>query len=202
MAPGSPADQRRSRPQGRETRARLLQAGLEVLAERGYHATRVDDVVRAAEVSHGTFYLYFASKEELFAALARDTASEVGALVAGLGPVDDGEAGRDELRRWLQDFLDAYRRHGPVIRVWMENQARGRDLRKLANETFADVIGSLERRMRAEGGPGGAPVRAVALLAMVERFAYFVVSRRLEVDDDRLLDTLTLVVQRGFFSEA
>ncbi len=38
-----------------------------------------------------------------------------------------------------------------------------------------------------------------ALMAMLERFSYGVASRRFEADDDVVLDTLTLVVHRGFF---
>ncbi len=49
---------------------RLLDAGMRVFAERGYHAARVDDIVRAARTSHGTFYLYFANKEDLLCTLA------------------------------------------------------------------------------------------------------------------------------------
>ena len=45
-----------------------------MFARRGYHAARVDDVVRAARTSHGTFYLYFANKEDLLRALAVDCA--------------------------------------------------------------------------------------------------------------------------------
>ncbi|MEZ5136555.1 MAG: helix-turn-helix domain-containing protein [Acidimicrobiales bacterium] len=66
----APTDGRELRRQGRKTMAKLLEAGMTVLAERGYHAARVDDVVRTADVSHGTFYLYFSNKEELFQALA------------------------------------------------------------------------------------------------------------------------------------
>ena len=51
---------------------KLFDAGMRVFAERGYHAARVDDIVRAARTSHGTFYLYFANKEEIFAAVGRD----------------------------------------------------------------------------------------------------------------------------------
>ncbi|HEY1740702.1 MAG TPA: helix-turn-helix domain-containing protein, partial [Acidimicrobiia bacterium] len=68
--PPDPGNARDRRAQGSETRLRLLDAGLAVFAERGYHAARVDDIVRAAETSHGTFYLYFANKEELLRDLA------------------------------------------------------------------------------------------------------------------------------------
>ncbi len=49
----------------------LLAAALHVFAERGYAATRLDEVARRAGVTKGTLYLYFANKEELFKAVVR-----------------------------------------------------------------------------------------------------------------------------------
>ncbi len=60
-----PVQGRELRAQGRKTMSRLLDAGMRVFAERGVHAARVDDIVRAARTSHGTFYLYFPNKEAL-----------------------------------------------------------------------------------------------------------------------------------------
>lgn len=65
---------RELRARGRKTRRRLLDAGIDVFARRGFHAARVDDIVKAAKTSHGTFYLYFSNKEDLFAALVADVA--------------------------------------------------------------------------------------------------------------------------------
>jgi AcrR family transcriptional regulator len=53
-------------------RTRLLEAAEQLLAERGYHATSVDHVVRAAGLSKGAFYWNFDSKEELFLALLEE----------------------------------------------------------------------------------------------------------------------------------
>lgn len=50
----------------------LLAAALTLFVERGYAATRLDDVAARAGVSKGTLYLYFASKEELFRAVVRE----------------------------------------------------------------------------------------------------------------------------------
>jgi AcrR family transcriptional regulator len=52
--------------------AELTSAALELFVERGYAATRLDDVARRAGVSKGTLYLYFESKEELFKAVVRE----------------------------------------------------------------------------------------------------------------------------------
>jgi AcrR family transcriptional regulator len=56
----------------------ITAAALESFVERGYAATRLDDVAARAGISKGTLYLYFANKEELFKAVVRE------ALVARL----------------------------------------------------------------------------------------------------------------------
>jgi AcrR family transcriptional regulator len=50
----------------------LLDAALDLFVERGYAATRLDDVAARAGVSKGTLYLYYANKEELFKAVIRE----------------------------------------------------------------------------------------------------------------------------------
>jgi TetR/AcrR family transcriptional regulator len=53
----------------------LLAAALDLFVEKGYAATRVEEVARRAGVSKGTLFLYFASKEELFKAVVRENIS-------------------------------------------------------------------------------------------------------------------------------
>ena len=50
----------------------LAAAALELFVERGFSATRLDDVAKRAGVSKGTLYLYFDSKEDLFKAVIRE----------------------------------------------------------------------------------------------------------------------------------
>jgi len=49
-----------------QRRAQILAAALEVFAGQGYHGAAVSDLVKAAGVARGTFYLYFDSKEAVF----------------------------------------------------------------------------------------------------------------------------------------
>lgn len=51
--------------------AELLEAALQEFVEKGYAATRLEDVAARAGVSKGTLYLYFANKQELFEAVVR-----------------------------------------------------------------------------------------------------------------------------------
>lgn len=63
--------------QGRETRSALLSSARRVFEERGYHGTRIADITSAADVSVGTFYSYFNTKEELFRVLLIELEAEV-----------------------------------------------------------------------------------------------------------------------------
>src|SRR5881409_2230198 len=51
----------------------IISAALEVFADRGFAATKLEDVARRAGVTKGTIYLYFENKEALFKALIRQT---------------------------------------------------------------------------------------------------------------------------------
>ncbi len=85
--------------------------------ERGFGGVRVDDVVKRAGISHGTFYLYFANKEDLFKALLRDALHDM-EIVAGDFPVVTSDAtGLTVLRQWVRKFFQAYAAHATVIRI-------------------------------------------------------------------------------------
>src|SRR5215471_18782230 len=116
---GAPAQERELRAQGRKTMHRLLEAGRAVFEKQGLHNARVDDIVKAAKTSHGTFYLYFANKEDLLRALATECAQEIDALADRLGPVTPDAEGVAELRSFVQQFFGIYKRYGPVLRAWM-----------------------------------------------------------------------------------
>ena len=53
----------------------LLAAALDLFVEKGFAATRAEEVAKRAGVSKGTLFLYFSSKEELFKAVVRDSVS-------------------------------------------------------------------------------------------------------------------------------
>ncbi|MFZ6758689.1 TetR/AcrR family transcriptional regulator [Undibacterium sp. Ji50W] len=77
----------------------LLAAALDLFVERGFAATRLDDVARTAGVSKGTLYLYFSSKEELFKAVVRES------IVPLIGAAEDAigqfNGSSDELFRLI-----------------------------------------------------------------------------------------------------
>jgi AcrR family transcriptional regulator len=77
----------------------LLAAALDLFVERGFAATRLDDVAARAGVSKGTLYLYFTNKEELFKAVVRENVVPV--LGEAEGIVESYEGSTIDLFREL-----------------------------------------------------------------------------------------------------
>lgn len=69
----SSADTVRWRRRKEARPAEILEAALAVFAERGYAATRMEDIAARAGVTKGTIYLYFPSKDEVFRSLVQES---------------------------------------------------------------------------------------------------------------------------------
>ncbi|MET0903939.1 MAG: TetR/AcrR family transcriptional regulator, partial [Acidimicrobiales bacterium] len=127
------------RPRGRHTRQLLLDAGTAVLPARGYHDARVDDIVAAAGVSHGSFYRYFENKDDFFRVLAEEASTRMVEHLEAF-PFDAPEP---ELRRWLQEWFATYESNGGVISTWQEMQTAGEDLVSFGREVAATILARL-----------------------------------------------------------
>ncbi|HUO49625.1 MAG TPA: TetR/AcrR family transcriptional regulator, partial [Acidimicrobiales bacterium] len=197
---GEPASKRALRSQGRKTMRKLLDAAMVVFAKRGYHAARVDDIVKVARTSHGTFYLYFSNKEDLLYALVTEAGEVVASLDAGLGPVGPGDDGWRELRAWMEEFSAAWRRYAPVLRAWTDLVMSDAVLTEQGQAATGGVAGTLARRIEEAGPVKGIEPHAAAeaVIAMVDRFHYL---REFagEPIDSSAIDTLTTMVHRALF---
>ena len=198
---GKPAQGRQLRAAGRRNVSKLLDAALGVFAERGFHATRVDDICDRAEVSHGTFYLYFASKDDLFASLVDEVVLEMRDLAGTLPPVESGAAGREALRDWLADFHTLYEHYFPVIGAWNEANASDPALARLGARVLRSFIDRLVERVEENDPvPVAEPaIGALAMVSMIERSITFALGGLVPVDRDDLLDHLAGILHVGLF---
>jgi len=194
------APRRELRARGQRTMQRLLDAGVEVFAARGYHAARVDDIVKVAQTSHGTFYLYFANKEELFRALAENVATEMRTLADALPPITPDAAGTKALRTWLGSFADLYGHYGPVVRAWTEAETGASEFGRLGTDVLTEFTRVLIDRVRTAAPADLDPVvTSIALVAMIERCNYYVLSDQVEITREAMIDTLAAVTRSALF---
>jgi AcrR family transcriptional regulator len=205
-AVGVPASKRSLRNQGRKTMRKLLDAAMEAIDERGYHSTRVKDVVDIANTSHGTFYLYFSNKEDLIRALTIEATSEssslLGAAVTEAGSALDVESW-DNLRQWIGDYSALWTRYAPLFRSWTDLASIDEGIGDQNRRMVAAHIDAMASRI-ASAGPQGdldPEVAGMAVIAMLDRFHFMREFMGKEIDS-AALDTLTTMVHRALFPAA
>jgi len=209
MGGGIPAQGRELGTQGRQTVRRLLEAGLIEFDEKGFNTVRVDDVVRRAKTSHGTFYLYFANKDDLFRTLLLDALHDMELITDDFPIVTSNEAGRAALRRWIESFTDTYAAHGTVIRVLSQADVVGEEvygdgLRMLFRLSEAIAQGMTAARKRSEppgsGAEDHAELTALACLMMLERVNYLI-SADVRLPREEMIDRLSAIIYAAFHAQ-
>jgi len=192
-APAALVDGRSHGPRGQRTRRQLLDAGASVLPVRGYHDTRVDDIVAAAQVSHGTFYRYFDNVDDFFKALGAEAGTQMIDLVDQL-TIDAPPA---ELRAWLDKWFTAYEANGGVFSTWQEMRA-GPELVQFSQDVGAAVFTRLERQL-ASRSFGNPQIDASTFLALIERGPYNVLTLDFTAREETI-DAMVTVIRRGYLA--
>jgi AcrR family transcriptional regulator len=200
-----PAASPRSR-KGAETRARLLEGAKAVFEEMGFLEARITDIAERAGLSHGSYYHYFDSKEQIF----REVAEAQEALLTAR---DDGDEGQDEggpggapgseseyerIRRANRRYLERYRDNAKIMGVIEEvsrYDSQVNDARIRRQRHFAERAERSIRRLQEAGAADPAvdpELTAVALGSMVGRFSeLWLVEGWAKFDFDKAVDGLT-----------
>lgn len=141
----------------------LLDAAADVFIERGYAATTVAAITARAGVSRATLYVYFASKDEIFYALATRVRDEF--LAAQEPDLTDSDP-REMLRATIESFAEAVLHAGPLLRLIDERGTVDPRIGELAAEISERPIRRFTRYLDREHRAGtitpAAPVRVVA----------------------------------------
>jgi AcrR family transcriptional regulator len=201
---GLPASKRILRSQGRRTMRRLLDAAMIAFDQRGYHDTRVNDVVKIAKTSHGTFYLYFSNKEDVLRALFTEASNDARDLaeVLSRSPVAGGTPQWADVREWVSTYSDLWCRYGALFRAWTDLARIDPELSEMLRQTFALMADALATHIGSATSSRDLDpqVAAMAVLSMLDRFHAMREFARLPIDDDAL-DTLATMVFRALFDE-
>jgi len=189
-------------PKSKRRHGELLEAARSTLIRLGYFETHVADIVRAAGVSHGTFYTYFDSKSEvmrvLVSALADDFFEASTAEVARQAtPLLTLEAG-------IRQFMHTYRDRVPMIRILDQAASAGGEF---ADECLR-IRARFSARLRAiieahplthpDGRPASSELAAYALGGMVDDFARGCYLLGHVVDEDAAVSTIALIWASAF----
>lgn len=171
-----PPDSPRS-SKGVRTRERLVEAAKEIFEEHGFLDARITDISARAGQSHGSFYYYFDSKEEIFREVAASVDERLFAPMDEVIMAQSGLTVHQRIREAMRRHFESYRQEARIMgliehvsRYDPEVNALRLTRHQRHNERVAETIRQLQRRKLAD--PKLDPVvTAAAFGALSHRFA-------------------------------
>ncbi len=137
----------------RRTRERILEAAVSVFSRKGYHDTRVDEIVEESRTSKGAVYFHFPSKEQIFLALVDEFASLLQQkLVSTITEKGDGVLGVDAALRVGLETFAKYRSLAKIFLVQAVGLGSAFEEKRLQIlDRFAAVIQQYLEKAVADG---------------------------------------------------
>lgn len=183
---------------GRRTRDTLISAAREVFERQGFAATRMSDIAAAAQVSHGTVYTYFDTKEDVLEATMQQLIEQ---LVQSIRAADltDPVA---RIANANANYLNAFTENAPLLRVVEEVSVTDQRFAAILDDLRSTHVQRVAAQIRRQQRDGTAhadvdpKTTAAALCAMVEGFSRHWTDLG-SADDPNGQTTLTLLWQRA-----
>ncbi len=185
-------------------RAQILQRARDVFAKKGYHQAKIDDIVAAAGVARGTFYLYFHDKRSIFEELVNRFFHTIAMAVQR---IDVGQPIEPQIKTNISRVLDVFLEDPGMAKILLSD-AVGLDIefdrRLLALNS--DIEALLERTL-GEGQelgivqPGERRVVAHFILGGVKEVLLQLVRAPVPVDREAVVRDIYLVLARGVLLE-
>jgi TetR/AcrR family transcriptional regulator, cholesterol catabolism regulator len=147
-----------------DTRQRLFEAAVALIAEQGFSATTVDDIALRAGVAKGTVYYNFASKTALFEELLRHgiglLTADFRAAVAGLPPRDAVDA----LVRAQLEYIRRYRAFAQLLlsEMWRTNREWQQTLVLLREQAIGVIAETVQSGVDSGDLPADLDVRVAS----------------------------------------
>ncbi len=197
--PPAPAGGARANP----FRQRLLDALAQSIAEHGYRATTVADIVRRARTSRRTFYEHFADKDDCFAALLTDANADVIRRISAA--VDRQAPPETQIAQAVSAWIEAAESRPALTLSWIRDSpalgAKARPLQRELQQAFVALLQELTGtdQLRAAGiGPVPRQLAVVLLGGLRELIAVTVEDggRMSDIRDTALRASLALLGER------
>ncbi len=191
-----------------ERRLQILTNARDVFAKRGYHAAKIDEIVAAAGIARGTFYLYFHDKRAIFEEIVDNAFVRLGEAVVRVDTEDPTRAVGTQIEENIRRIVHALFADPATTKILLSD-AVGLDPafdRKLL--VFYEAVGKLLESSLVDGqergivAEGDARVFAILSLGAMKEIMYQVVMRGLDFPEPRIVSEIFRFLSAGYLRVA
>lgn len=177
-----------------ERRQKILAHARDVFARRGYHDAKIEDIVLAAGIARGTFYLYFKDKRAVFEEIVDRAFTQIGMAIVRVDPKDPARTVAEQVHENTRRIVGTLLEDRPTTKILLTD-AVGVDPafdRKL--QSFYEVVEGLLVESLKEGqelgvvAPGDAGMFAYLILGAMKEILYQVVRREAAYSETQVVE--------------
>jgi AcrR family transcriptional regulator len=186
-----------------ERRQKILTHARDVFARRGYHDAKIEDIVLAAGIARGTFYLYFKDKRAVFEEIVDRAFAQIGMAIVRVDPKDPGRTVADQVHENTRRIVATLLEDRATTKILLTD-AVGLDPafdRKL--QSFYEVVEGLLVQSLSEGQqlgvvtPGDPRMFAYLILGAMKEILYQVVRREAAYSESEVVEGIYEFLGQG-----
>ena len=186
-----------------QRKKQILSAALQVLSEKGYEQSRMDDIVDQSELSKGAIYWYYKSKEEVYLSLVDYWFSQYSAGV--IEAMQEKKLASAKLKALFDFFLDQFKMNSSVFKVLVEfwrlagiSTNFNLKLQKVYSEFLDYVIYIIESGVsNGEFKNVNPRITALSIVINIEGINWFTLFKESGVDAEDYIDTISSFILNG-----
>jgi AcrR family transcriptional regulator len=187
-----------------ERRQQILNHARDVFAKRGYHAAKIDDIVAAAGVARGTFYLYFEDKRGIFEEIVDRVLARIGMTIQTVDPHDPNRTVASQVRENIRRIVGILLEDRATTKIFLSDAVGVDPLFDRKLQSFYDELARLLESSLRDGQElgivveGDAQLYSYLTLGALKELLYQVVLRGWEQPVDRLVDETFAFLRDGY----
>lgn len=188
------------------TRQAILDAAIRVFKEKGFQKTRVSDIVSAAGVAQGTFYLYFPSKDDIARQICKGFMERFKGLFDTAGDLYESNSLVDletKIKAMVKGALEVFLEDSDAAEIVMrEGIGHGGLFKELYEDLIVQFIALLKHQLVNSNGRGIISVAdpettSVFVVSLVERSFFFFMLVLKEFDTEKISNEMVAFIIDG-----
>jgi AcrR family transcriptional regulator len=186
-----------------ERRQQILLHARDVFAKRGYHAAKIEDIVLAAGVARGTFYLYFDDKRAIFEEIVDRFLARIGMTILRVDPHDPSRTVADQIRENIRRIVGILLEDRSTTKIFLSDAVGVDPAFDQKLHSFYDEVARLLQEALKDGQElqivkqGDTRVFSYLTLGALKELLYQVVLRGWEHPGEQIVEEIFAFLRSG-----